>query len=1409
MNPPVFFDVIRDSASQRWDQLEKDPDLAGPWHQLFKQVQSPRNVLSELLQNADDAGATEVKVRLENRMFFFEHNGQDFTEEHFKSLCRFGYSNKRSLHTIGFRGVGFKSTFSLGDRVDLFTPSLSVCFHRNRFTEPHWLHEYSETHGRTRIRVTISDRHRQQEVEKSLQAWLESPVSLLFFRNIRSMQIDDCVVHWDRQGPGPIPQSEWVVHHEKDNEAYLLIRSEAAPFPDEALIEIRNERMLATEEESEFPLCSIEIVMGIEGRLYVVLPTGVLTDLPFACNAPFIQDPARLKIKDPETSPTNRWLLKRAGELAANAFLQWLGQSEAPVSERARAYALFPDLDRENNSIEGVSGSITEEAFEEVIKGQAILLTEKGQLVLKNQSVIIPRPILDIWEPDQAAVLLDEDARPALNQHISTADCRKLTHWNLVDEICKQDFIDTLRWKQIPRPKTWRQLLNLWIYIAPEYTGYRYTNTYNQYRPSINDIRIVPVQGKDELYDARGVVRLGEEKLLRSKEDWEFLASHLIVMNQNWPRFLARQRRTYDEREDSTMQQGVEDAYAVLAEIELDKTSDVNTVFKTVSTGFFAQSGVCIQQCIQLAQIGAKLGANVGDAFCFFTRDNELKTTKIGILFDRDSQVEVLLPEQQRKTLLLHPDYTTGFSSCSQDEWNKWVNTGHAGLRTFVPLIPQRISFYGRPRIEQDATKRGLKSDLNYRYVTDNFFVEDWDIDQTYWNHWKKLAAKDEFTWVKVINQVFAEGEVYWNHAKTVKIYQIATTRRAARISDDPLVPTWILSMRELPCLLDDKGFPRKPGDLLRRTPETEPLLNVEHFVHGSVDLEATRSLLDLLGVQSKPTSPDRLLDRLRALAKADNPPTHEVEKWYGRLDKMMYTCSTGEFQEIITTFQSEKLILTQDDDWASIAGVYLSSDEDTVPSAAVIRSGVRDLSIWRKIGIAERPTAEQAIKWLKGLPSGEVLSQEDGRRVRELLKRHPTRIWEECEHWLNLEGEWIPVDRLTYGLTMQFLVPWGHLFSWVKQQTADLVRLQSEVTSSAPFTRLTPLAAQIEERFQESRISISDPVDKEWINTFGAELCNVVLETEEETERVRTLAASLEQTRWCETTLLEVTPYIDGKPAGTGRRAEVVWFGQTLYVESLSHGKLARCVPAEIGRVFGRRDIQAALDYSYDRSVQNVREYLNENFNQSVATGRAKQTGENKDGKSGYLKTSESAILGESVDETLDESMNGDLPGSGVGQEETGQNLGGNPTTANMIKTTKPHSRVPKKPPKPAIIERFAKAHHFEKKREQRFVHENGSWIGRTNGMSIPWEHRTADGNLVRYYLPKDHCLEREPLQLEADIWNLIEQNPNTYALILTDIKDNPIEVTGVQILTMRDQRKVTLYPATYRLVYGHDHHV
>jgi Histidine kinase-, DNA gyrase B-, and HSP90-like ATPase len=249
MQPPRFFEAIRQSAAKRWDQLEGDPEIAAPWHQLFKQVQSPRHVLSELLQNADDAGATATSVGIDKGYFVFTHNGEDFTEEHLSSMCRFGFSNKRSLHTIGFRGIGFKSTFSLGDQVELRTPTLSLCFRQHRFTEPVWEESDSEvTDGVTEIRVSLRDGLIEREIEKNLKEWLESPLSLLFFKNIRCITVVDQELRWESTGEGPVPGSTWMVLNKDSTHPLLVARSRLEPFPPEALEEIGRERMLASDE---------------------------------------------------------------------------------------------------------------------------------------------------------------------------------------------------------------------------------------------------------------------------------------------------------------------------------------------------------------------------------------------------------------------------------------------------------------------------------------------------------------------------------------------------------------------------------------------------------------------------------------------------------------------------------------------------------------------------------------------------------------------------------------------------------------------------------------------------------------------------------------------------------------------------------------------------------------------------------------------------------------------------------------------------------------------------------------------------------------------------------------------------------------------------------------------------------
>src|SRR6185295_6877332 len=102
------------------------------------------------------------------------------------------------------------------------------------------------------------------------------------------------------------------------------------------------------------------------------------------------------------------------------------------------------------------------------------------------------------------------------------------------------------------------------------------------------------------------------------------------------------------------------------------------------------------------------------------------------------------------------------------------------------------------------------------------------------------------------------------------------------------------------------------------------------------------------------------------------------------------------------------------------------------------------------------------------------------------------------------------------------------------------------------------------------------EPEKRAWLTDLGAELCRIELDTELETDRVRSLARQLAGTRCQRAPGLEIIPYIDGTPAGTPRRADVLWLDRVIYVNELPKAKLAKRVPEEIAKAFGRGEIKA-----------------------------------------------------------------------------------------------------------------------------------------------------------------------------------------------------------------------------------------
>lgn len=82
----------------------------------------------ELLQNADDVGATAFYVCRHKEYIFVANNGRPFDIKDVESLCRSASSNKVRGTSIGYRGIGFKSVVSFAREVHLVSGVFEITF---------------------------------------------------------------------------------------------------------------------------------------------------------------------------------------------------------------------------------------------------------------------------------------------------------------------------------------------------------------------------------------------------------------------------------------------------------------------------------------------------------------------------------------------------------------------------------------------------------------------------------------------------------------------------------------------------------------------------------------------------------------------------------------------------------------------------------------------------------------------------------------------------------------------------------------------------------------------------------------------------------------------------------------------------------------------------------------------------------------------------------------------------------------------------------------------------------------------------------------------------------------------------------------------------------------------------------
>ena len=111
--------AIADQVLQRQD---KDGMLRRALERIIQLYTDKSHFVYELLQNAEDAGASRIKFEQYEDRLVVLHDGHPFSMDNLQRLCDIGKSDKTDdLNQIGEFGVGFKSVFGICETVRLYS----------------------------------------------------------------------------------------------------------------------------------------------------------------------------------------------------------------------------------------------------------------------------------------------------------------------------------------------------------------------------------------------------------------------------------------------------------------------------------------------------------------------------------------------------------------------------------------------------------------------------------------------------------------------------------------------------------------------------------------------------------------------------------------------------------------------------------------------------------------------------------------------------------------------------------------------------------------------------------------------------------------------------------------------------------------------------------------------------------------------------------------------------------------------------------------------------------------------------------------------------------------------------------------------------------------------------------------
>lgn len=414
---------------------------------LVNQYSDRTHFLYELLQNAEDAGATVIRFYLRREALEVYHNGRPFNEKDIRGVCSVADGTKNDGTSIGHFGIGFKSVYCYTDNPQIYSGQYHFVIHDKLMPE--------EVPGKPELAPDITcmilpfdhpevtAKTAYEEIRKALVERINAE-TILMLRNLEKLQIavegqpntvsiskmknrfgnleqgnvyalNTCVIYTDAKGNEREHTADYLYFTDDEDEPVALVYKTGGKDGKE--------------------LCAVR-----NSKVYAFFPTAKESHQNFYIQAPFDTTPARDNFKEgAEYGRHNIELIENICDLICNS-LVWMRDNG--YLSFAGFNTVFPVYEYEKDDL---LYAIYANSIDMIASGLEILPTNVPGKYGPIEEICVPESerIVDVFGDEELHRLIS----PSLNwlaKEISTSPYHDLHYF-----LEKNANFRTIRWKDL------------------------------------------------------------------------------------------------------------------------------------------------------------------------------------------------------------------------------------------------------------------------------------------------------------------------------------------------------------------------------------------------------------------------------------------------------------------------------------------------------------------------------------------------------------------------------------------------------------------------------------------------------------------------------------------------------------------------------------------------------------------------------------------------------------------------------------------------------------------------------------------------------------------------------------------------------------------------------------------------